>query len=301
MNQESYFSVTRLDQRIDKWVHYEWPQISYSAIQKALRTGDIRVNRKKVSSSYRLSQIDEVYVYPGWLKKMSILEPSKEKLCAYWQEKVSRWIIYTHEDFWIIRKPAGIPCQKGTSQTLSVDDLMSKWAGCPVYLVHRLDKFVSGALIIAKTPCSASALGKLMKERKIQKRYWALVHGRVQKDQGHIRFPLVNHPFGTRVCLPETPKSLVCHTEYFRRGVYRVPFDYSWLELSLHTGRKHQLRAHLSHLGHPIIGDNVYGKSFLDCSASSLKLHSFSLAFFYNESPILVDCPPIDEFFTYFS
>ncbi|WP_207760828.1 RluA family pseudouridine synthase [Holospora curviuscula] len=297
MKQHHCFSVARIDQRIDKWVHHHWPQIPYSAIQKALRTGNVRVNHKKISSNYRLSSQDEVQVYPGWLTKMSTLETSSGTLCAYWQETVSRWIAYTHKDFWIIRKPSGMACQKGTHQNLSIDDLMSRWAGHPVYLVHRLDKAVSGALIVAKTPHAASVLGKMMQERSIQKRYWVLVHGKVEKIRGHIQVPLITQSFNVSVCHPKTPKALVSHTEYHRRNVYTEPFLYSWLELVLHTGRKHQLRVHLSHIGHPIIGDTVYGNTS-SLPSIPLKLHCCSIAFFYEDEPILLDCDAPEDFFT---
>ena len=300
MKHNHCFQVTRIDERIDKWIHHKWPEIPYSAIQKALRTGDIRVNSKKILSNYRLTQSDEIQVYPGWLSKMSTLKEPSGELCSYWKNTVSQWIAYTHKDFWIIHKPAGIACQKGTRQTLSIDDLMSKWAGHPVYLVHRLDKYVSGALIVAKTPYSASVLGKMMQERTIQKRYWVLVHGKVQKMQGHIQVPLVNNSLGVSVCHLQAPKALLCHTEYHRRGTYAIPFMYSWLELVLHTGRKHQLRVHLSHIGHPVIGDPVYGNSATP-SSLSLKLHCFSLSFFYEEKPILLHCAPRDDFFTLIS
>ncbi|WP_021827050.1 RluA family pseudouridine synthase [Holospora obtusa] len=290
--------IARSDQRIDKWVHHEWPQIPYSAIQKALRIGDIRVNQKKISSNYRLNQSDTIYVYPGWLQKMNIFQFSEDKLCDHWREKVSNWIIYTHKDFWIIRKPAGISCQKGTNQILSIDDLMSRWAGHPVHLVHRLDKPVSGALIIAKTPHAASILGNMMKEGAIQKRYWALVHGKVKNVQGHIQAPLIQCTFGVKVCHEKTPKSLACHTEYFRRKVYRSPFEYTWLELCPRTGRKHQLRVHLSHIKHPIIGDKIYDPLCEKDTSINLKLHCCNLSFFYEERPILIECEAGEDFFT---
>lgn len=295
VNKNHYFP--RINQRTDKWVHHEWPHIPYSSIQKAIREKRVLINRKKISSCYRLQEGDQIYVCPRWLHHMNTLEVPTSPLCDHWQKIVSGWIAYTHKDFWIIHKPAGIPCQKGTGQTLSIDELMSRWSGQPAYLVHRLDKLVSGALIIAKTPSAASILGKMMQERKIQKRYWALVHGRVQKIHGHVRAPLHSKISKIQAPLKKDSPGLESCTEYYRRKVYTVPFAYSWLDLVLHTGRKHQLRIHLAHIGHSIIGDAVYGKNSPTLPQTALKLHCYNVTFIYNEEPILFECEPSEDFF----
>jgi 23S rRNA-/tRNA-specific pseudouridylate synthase len=173
---------------------------------------------------------------------------------------------------------------------------MDAWAGHPTYLVHRLDKHVSGALLIAKTPAAASKLSEMMRDRLIQKRYWALVQGRMTKTQGNIHAPLTHHPFKMEISLHD-PEAIKCHTEYHRRKVYSDPFPYSWLELVLHTGRKHQLRAHLAYLGHPILGDTLYGDYDHPRAPKTLKLHCYNLSFLYYDEPVLFECDAPQDFF----
>ena len=187
-------------------------------------------------------------------------------------------IEYENEDFLVVNKPAGMPVY--STKKNAGEESVLKWflgkypeaksVGDPERpgIIHRLDKQTSGLLFLTKTNTGLEYLGKLFHGRDINKEYLALVHGEVSK-YGIIDKPLakIGHEGQSRVRVDEQGKTAT--TEYWPEGHYKHGVDsYTLLRVKLHTGRTHQIRVHLASIGHPVMGDNLYGKPL------SQKLHS---------------------------
>jgi 23S rRNA pseudouridine1911/1915/1917 synthase len=183
-------------------------------------------------------------------------------------------ILTEHADFLVVAKPPHLlshPTRPDGKPTL-LGWLQEKFPGEFVALVNRLDRETSGTILAARSPEAASRLGSLTMQRAIHKYYLALVLGRVEAEHG-----VIDVPIGRLGISPENPiwlrqgaipiddatgrKTAEAHTEFWRLATSRndAPSPFSLLRLKAHTGRLHQLRVHLSHIGHPVIGDKIYG------------------------------------------
>ncbi|MDZ4244223.1 MAG: RNA pseudouridine synthase [Candidatus Doudnabacteria bacterium] len=201
-------------------------------------------------------------------------------------------IEYENADFLIINKPAGVPVYSTAKN--AAEESVLKWflekypaaksIGDPQRpgIVHRLDKQTSGLLFLAKTTTGFEHLGKLFRSRDIRKEYLTLVYGEVSKH-GIIDRPLakIGHEGQSRVRVDESGKEAV--TEYWPLQHFRQGVDScSLLRVKLHTGRTHQIRVHLTSIGHPVMGDNLYGKPKSQKLSSILSrqfLHASKLEF----------------------
>lgn len=154
-------------------------------------------------------------------------------------------VIFDDQDILVIDKPSGM-----------IVDEVQKQFGEKAILVHRLDRDTSGVIVVAKNERSAAALRKQFEERKVIKKYQALVHGQMKQDQGLITTPLAKNPKNrARVVVGgELDRSAITDWKVLQHFA-----DYSLLELTPHTGRTHQLRVHLKSTGHPIVSDPMYG------------------------------------------
>ena len=178
-------------------------------------------------------------------------------------------VIFETNDYIIINKPSGLATQGGSGIKVSVDDMI-RAVSERYKLVHRLDKDTSGVLVIAKKTTAAAKFSLLLQNKKVTKIYWALVHGRPQKDKGIIKLAIAKR--GERMEkmeVDEEGKKAV--TEY--TVMEHFANQLSWLELSPITGRTHQLRVHCAAIGCPIIGDGKYGGAVAFEKGLSDQLH----------------------------
>lgn len=263
-------------ERLDKFLAGEIPDVSRVRIQKAIRNGQITVNSKQISEKdFILSAGDTV--------KLPEFEQQKLKAISY-----KLIVVFENEDLAVIDKPAGLmvhPAAGKKADTLAAA-LLTRFPGIEKVgdahrpgIVHRLDEDTSGLLVIAKTPEAYEYLKKLFKERDdVEKEYLALVHGKMEQLHGLIDAPIGKSPTGQKMRVG-TGKSAA--TEYSvltegERGVDR----YSLLVVKLHTGRTHQIRVHLAHIGHPVAGDKIYGGKFKQTDARFVPrqfLHAYKL------------------------
>jgi 23S rRNA pseudouridine1911/1915/1917 synthase len=178
-------------------------------------------------------------------------------------------IIHEDADLLVVHKPADLVCHptKGDEYSSLISRARIYFSRHPAasnqqpYLVHRLDRETSGLVVIAKNSTTARELGKIWETRAVQKEYRAIVHGHVAAEQGIIDAPLGKDE-ASIVAIKDCvrPDGAPAQTEFFvERRFSRAAAAFSLLRLIPHTGRKHQLRIHLAHLGHPIVGDKIYG------------------------------------------
>ncbi|MFA6306508.1 MAG: RluA family pseudouridine synthase [Patescibacteria group bacterium] len=240
-------------------------KLSRNQIQKLIEQGLISINSLTVSAHYLLRPNDIINVAKNlFLDKKSI---DKEKLAGLPDHKIK--IIHETAEFLVINKPAGLAVHGLNNYTLA-DWLMEKYPKIKKIgddperpgIVHRLDKDVSGLMVIAKTQAAFNSLKKQFQNRTIKKQYTALVHGKIIKDSAIINFPIKRSREGYKMAaLPATVKGepteagRLAETEFM---VLQRLINYTLLKIKIKTGRTHQIRVHLAAYGHPIVGDDTY-------------------------------------------
>jgi 23S rRNA pseudouridine1911/1915/1917 synthase len=207
-------------------------------------------------------------------------------------------IVYEDGDLLVVQKPASLLTvateheREQTAYAYLRAYLRQEFPGRKLFIVHRLDKFVSGVMTFAKSEAVKDKLQAMFHKHSIERRYWAIVEGRVAKDTGTIQSFLAedrSRRMRSTVAV-ESGKHAITHYRVLRRFPH-----YTTLEVSLETGRKNQIRAHLSEMGHPIVGDKAYG-STID-PFGRIALHAFRLGFVHptKGKPLLFETEPPPE------
>jgi len=253
MNRKHEFSVDIHGKRLDVFAA-EQCQLSRAYAQKLIDDGDIRVNGRPVKASYRLQTGDRVNV--------TIPPPTPVSLAP---EDIPLKVIYEDSDLIVVDKPAGMIVHPAAGQYTGtlVNALLAR---CPDLggidgsirpgIVHRLDKDTSGLMVAAKNDKSQASLSRQIKQRSITKVYLALVTGHLSPERGAIEAPIGRHP-GDRKRMAVVSGGREARTGY---RVIKYVDGCTLLEAMPETGRTHQIRVHLSAIGHPVFGDPVYGK-----------------------------------------
>ena len=244
--------------RLDRWFKRHLPQISFGMVSKWARTGQVRVDGKRVKPDERLAAGQVLRVPPGGAEaraKPPVDLTDEERSLA------ADILIHRSKGALVLNKPPGLATQGGTRQSRHVDRLLDAYVDAEdeprPRLVHRLDKDTSGVLLIARTPGSAAFFSKRFSGRSAKKIYWALVVGVPDVREGTIEAPLAKQPGtgGEKMHVDEDGQP--AKTRY--RVVDTAGKKAAWLELEPLTGRTHQLRVHCAAMGHPIVGDGKYG------------------------------------------
>ena len=261
------------DMRIDRWIRTTLGKIPQSLIEKHLRAGKIKLNKKKIKSSHKIKTNNEIDLFNIDFKEIIVqkkikFEPSKEVIKSNEDQ-----IIDNNDNFIVLNKTSGISVQGGTKSKKNLVDIFAKseiFHGTKPYSVHRLDKDTSGVFIMAKTRESAQLLTSLFRLRKVHKTYLAICHGELDKDSGEWNDDLIRYDGEKKII--EKAKTL------FR--VIDKNSEASLVELKPITGRKHQLRKQLYAIGQPIFGDVKYklSNSYRGIN-KNLMLHSYQIRF----------------------
>lgn len=261
--------------RIDKYIKRNiLHNISQSLIEKYLRKGLITLDDQKVSSNTRVKEGQNLLI-----NTIINFEPQKKQNIHKKTKDISLRDEILYQDNYIIalNKSSGIAVQGGHKVAFSINDLLATQFNrinneIP-RIVHRLDKDTSGVLLLARTLESAQFLAQSFSNRTIKKIYRALVIGTLDKQQGKIDIPLTQRYVGNQeiICTDESQGKQAI--TYFRTLKIIPEQNISYIEIEPITGRKHQIRAHMKHIGYPIYGDKKYGAQ----KRARLSLHAYSI------------------------
>ncbi|NLW09634.1 MAG: RluA family pseudouridine synthase [Firmicutes bacterium] len=262
-------------ERIDRLLSaMEWaPSRAY--IQKLLKNGKVFVNGSPVKASYRPEAGEEILV-----------EEEEPEPAGVEAQPLPLAILYEDEDLIVINKPRGMvvhPAPGNRENTLvnallaHCRELSGVGGVARPGIVHRLDKDTSGVLVAAKNDFTHLALARQFQERTMTKKYLALVHGRVSPPEGEINAPIGRHPVH-RKKMAVIPSGKPAVTRY-RVLEYAGPC--SLLEVTLETGRTHQIRVHMQYIGHPLVGDELYGRKGEESPLTGQALHAAVLGFLH--------------------
>jgi 23S rRNA pseudouridine955/2504/2580 synthase len=275
-------------QRIDNFLFKHLKGVPKSHVYRILR-GEVRVNKKRVDQTYRLKIGDLLRIPPIRVAQ----KPETEFIPA-----LEFPILYEDDALLAVNKPSGVAVHGGSGVSFGVIEQMRRARPQAKFLelVHRLDRETSGVLLLAKKRSALTALHEIMREGNSDKRYLTLVLGQWKNARQHVKLPL--HKFDTpqgekRVMVREGGQE--SHTIFTLQKSWP---EFSLLEAELKTGRTHQIRVHLSHLGFPIAGDDKYGdfarnKALMKQGLKRMFLHARSISFSHplTGEPLVIEAP----------
>lgn len=251
--------------RIDRYLSENMEDLSRSYLQKILKEGGVQVNGKTVKGSYKVSA--------GELIVVDVPEAAEPEIVP---EKMDLDILYEDSDIILVNKPKGMvvhPAAGHYSGTLvnglmehCRDDLSGINGVMRPGIVHRIDMDTTGVLIVCKNDMAHNAIAGQLKVHSITRKYYAIVHGVIKEDDGTVNAPIGRHPADRKKMSinEKNGKEAVTHFHVLRR--FR---RFTYIECRLETGRTHQIRVHMASIGHPLLGDAVYGPS--KCPFSGLQ------------------------------
>jgi 23S rRNA pseudouridine1911/1915/1917 synthase len=260
--------------RLDHWLHAQLPQYSRSRIQDWIKSGRALVNHTPARASQSLRAGDTIDLEPAELPPL--------KATA---EDIPLRVLYEDAAVIAIDKPAGMVVHAGAgvhSGTLvnallhRFDSLSQLGGDLRPGIVHRLDRFTSGVLLVAKTDAAHQELARQFSSREVEKTYLALVQGQLKNDTGRIDRPISRDPIRRTRMTARLAEGRSAWTEY--RVLQRFP-KFTFLEVRIGTGRTHQIRVHLSSIGHPVVGDTLYGAKSEPALAGRFFLHAHRIRF----------------------
>tara|TARA_Y100000591_G_scaffold297179_1_gene287962 strand:- start:3319 stop:4224 length:906 start_codon:yes stop_codon:yes gene_type:complete len=260
--------------RIDRWIKNNLIKIPQSLIEKDLRNGKIKVNKKKVKSSYKLNKSDKIFLYNVSYKNLS-----KKKIKFIPKDiiikETEKDIIENNSDFIVINKKSGLPVQGGTKIKENLINILENsnfFENTKPFIVHRIDKDTSGVLIIAKNRNTAQQLTSLFRIRKIHKTYLALTIGHFDKKKSIIDNNLIRYEGNKKIL-----ERAISHIQKIDSNK-----NFTLFKVKPITGRKHQIRKHLVDLKCPVVGDKKY---YIEKQSGNnqLMLHAYELRFILNE------------------
>lgn len=242
--------------RLDRWLSQTCADLSRSRIQQLIKSGHVLLNGRASKAHHPLAESDVI-----------TLEPPPPVEVAAQPEDIPLDVVYEDDAVLVLNKPAGIvvhPSAGHEGGTLvnallhHCKDLAGIGGELRPGIVHRLDKDTSGVMIVAKTEHAMQSLSRQFKERQVKKGYTALVRGHIVPENGDIETLIGRNPHNRKKMSARVDAGRTARTRYATVETYR---DASLLDVTIETGRTHQIRVHMAHLGHPILGDREYGRA----------------------------------------
>lgn len=298
-----YIDEDMINQRIDNFMHKKFKNIPKSMIYRIIRTGKIRINKKRIKPHYKLKTGDILRIPP-----IKTSHHEKNNFISFNNNKyLLDNILYEDKYLLIINKPSGIAVHGGSGLNFGIIEFFRKFRPLDHFLelVHRIDRETSGILILAKKRASLISLHEQLREKKIKKEYIALVHGSWPLHIKKISEPLLKTQLQNK-----QKKVLIDKNGKPSETYFRIKKQYSLstlLSIFPKTGRTHQIRVHVLHAGHPILFDKRYGQRNLDAKIQNvnkinrLLLHASEIHFSHpkNGNKIHIKAPLDKEFQNY--
>lgn len=253
MEQKNFKVEEQKSIRIDKYLTKHLEDFSRSKVQQLISEGLVFVNDERIKANYKVENGDVITV--------TIPEPEEIDIKS---ENIPLEILYEDEDIVVINKPQGMVVHPGAGNpdgTLvnallyHIDDLSGINGEIRPGIVHRLDKDTSGVLVVAKNDTAHVHLSEQLQNRTVKRTYWAIVHGQIPHEHGTIDAPIGRDPHDRqKFTVIKDGKEAITHFKVLEHFNH-----YTWVEVSLETGRTHQIRVHFNYINHPVAGDTTYG------------------------------------------
>lgn len=281
--------------RIDRYLADQYPDHSRSYLQKLIRDGNVLVNGNVVKPNYKLSGSDELQI--------EIPEPKEVNIAA---EPVPLEIVYEDQDIIIINKQKNIvvhPCPGHYTGTLvngllyhCKDQLSGINGELRPGIVHRIDKDTTGLLVICKNDYAHHFIADQLKVHSITRKYHAIVYHNIIEDEGSVNAPIGRNPNDRKKMAVNYKNGKRAVTHY--KVLERLNQQYTYIECSLETGRTHQIRVHMSHIHHPLVGDEVYGPKKDKFGLVGQCLHAKTLGFIHPTTKKYIEfTSPLPDYF----
>ncbi|MCI6714002.1 MAG: RluA family pseudouridine synthase [Lachnospiraceae bacterium] len=282
------------DERLDKWMSSAIADLSRSYIQKCIKDNQVLINGKPQKASYRLKVDDEIVFHIP-----KAMEPAIEA------ENIPLSILYEDPDLLIVDKPKGMvvhPAPGHYSGTLvnavmyhCRDNLSGINGVLRPGIVHRIDRDTTGSLIICKNDHAHNSIAEQLKEHTITRKYRAIVHGVIDAEEGTVNAPIGRDPKDRKKMAinEQNGKPAITHYKVLRRFQ-----EYTYIECQLETGRTHQIRVHMSSIGHPLLGDEVYSQRKSPYHLCGQTLHAMVIGFIHPSSGEYLEITaPLPDYF----
>ena len=282
------------DERLDKWMNSAIADLSRSYIQKCIKDNQVLINGKPQKASYRLKVDDEIVFHIP-----KAMEPAIEA------ENIPLSILYEDPDLLIVDKPKGMvvhPAPGHYSGTLvnavmyhCRDNLSGINGVLRPGIVHRIDRDTTGSLIICKNDHAHNSIAEQLKEHTITRKYRAIVHGVIDAEKGTVNAPIGRDPKDRKKMAinEQNGKPAITHYKVLRRFQ-----EYTYIECQLETGRTHQIRVHMSSIGHPLLGDEVYSQRKSPYHLCGQTLHAMVIGFIHPSSGEYLEITaPLPDYF----
>lgn len=293
----SFFAgETDENSRIDKFLSEQEDGLSRSYIQKLIKDGKVLVNGKAVKSNYRIAKGEEVVLF--------VPEPEELDIQA---ENIPLDILYEDDDVILINKGKDMVVHPAPGHYTGTivnallyhckDNLSGINGIMRPGIVHRIDRNTTGVIVVCKNDKAHNSLAAQLKEHSITRKYNAIVYNTFKEANGTVNAPIGRHPIDRKKMAVNAPHGKEAVTHY--KVLKNLGNKYSLIECTLETGRTHQIRVHMSSIGHPLVGDDVYGPSSSKFKLEGQALHARVLGFIHPTTGTYMEFEaPIPEYFT---